>query len=59
LQPPDDLILEIGPRLEVPSVNFLAIQTHLSQRLAHPMGESKDGVLKLDFDRRLKEDGIK
>ncbi len=22
--------------------------------MAHPMGESKDGVLKLDFDRRLK-----
>ncbi len=32
LQPPDGLILEIGPRLEVPSVNFLAIQTHLSHR---------------------------
>ncbi len=22
--------------------------------MAHPMGESKDGVLRLDFDRRLK-----
>ena len=22
--------------------------------MAHPMGDSKDGVLRLDFDRRLK-----
>mgnify|MGYP003719833433 len=22
--------------------------------MAHPMGETKDGVLRLDFDRRLK-----
>ncbi len=32
MQPPDGMILAIGPRLEAHSTNFVVIQTHLSHR---------------------------